>query len=246
MFISNGRLPDSRSRRWAVGARFLVLTLGVAIGCGPGGDPRKAREPVPEIEREPLPTWTELAGEVAADRLNVILVTIDTLRADRLSSYGSELVSTPHMDRLAREGVRFSNAATAVPFTLPAHCSIMTGTYPPFHGVRENVGYSLDETLPTLAEVLSAGGWDTAGFISAFVLDSRWGIGRGFDRYRDDFQLDPNKPSVNVGQVQHEGPDTIATTGAQPDSSGTPSRNENRPMGPLVSICANPARGCRA
>ncbi len=209
MFISNGRLPDLRSLPWAVGARFLVLTLGVAVGCGPGGDPGDAPEPVPEAEREPLPTWTELAGEVAADRLNVILVTIDTLRADRLSSYGSELVSTPHMDRLAREGVRFSNAATAVPFTLPAHCSIMTGTYPPFHGVRENVGYSLDETLPTLAEVLSVAGWDTAGFISAFVLDSRWGIGRGFDRYRDDFQLDPNKPSVNVGQVQHEGTDTI-------------------------------------
>ena len=189
------------------GARALaaVLAFGLLLGCAPESDP----EPRPETAPEPLPTWEELAGEVALDRLNVILVTIDTLRADRLSSYGSEQVSTPHIDRLAREGVRFSNAATTVPFTLPAHSSIMTGTYPPFHGVRENVGYYLDETVPTLAERLSAAGWDTAGFVSAFVLDSRWGIGRGFGRYRDDFQLDPNKPSVNVGQVQHDGRDTI-------------------------------------
>ncbi len=209
MVISKGTLRHLRSSHWALGSRFLAICVAVLVGCAPGDAPRDASEPVPEVAGEPLPTWEETAGDVAADRLNVILVTIDTLRADRLSSYGSELVSTPHMDRLAREGVRFSNAATAVPFTLPAHCSIMTGTYPPFHGVRENVGYSLDETLPTLAEVLSRGGWDTAGFVSAFVLDSRWGIGRGFDRYRDDFQLDPNKPSVNVGHVQHEGPDTI-------------------------------------
>ena len=131
------------------GGRALaaVLALGLLLGCAPESDP----EPHPETAPEPLPTWAELAGDVAADRLNVILVTIDTLRADRLSSYGSEQVSTPHIDRLAREGVRFSNAATAVPFTLPAHCSIMTGTYPPFHGVRENVGYYLDETVPTLS-----------------------------------------------------------------------------------------------
>ena len=189
------------------GARALaaVLAFGLLPGCAPESDP----EPRPETAPEPLPTWEDLAGEVALDRLNVILVTIDTLRADRLSSYGSEQVSTPHIDRLAREGVRFSNAATTVPFTLPAHSSIMTGTYPPFHGVRENVGYYLDETAPTLAERLSAAGWDTAGFVSAFVLDSRWGIGRGFGRYRDDFQLDPNKPSVNVGQVQRDGRDTI-------------------------------------
>ena len=198
-----------RSLPTVVGSRLLALSLAVLAGCAPGDEPGDTPEPVPEVEREPLPTWEDLAGDIETNRLNVVLVTIDTLRADRLSSYGSEEVSTPHMDRLAREGVRFSNAATAVPFTLPAHSSIMTGTYPPFHGVRENVGYSLDESLPTLAEELSAGGWATAGFVSAFVLDSRWGIGRGFDHYRDDFQLDPNKPSVNVGQVQHEGPDTI-------------------------------------
>ena len=120
-----------RSLPTVVGSRFLAISLAVLAGCAPGDDPRDTPEPVPEVEREPLPTWGELAGGIETNGLNVVLVTIDTLRADRLSSYGSEQVSTPHMDRLAREGVRFSNAATAVPFTLPAHSSIMTGTYPP-------------------------------------------------------------------------------------------------------------------
>jgi arylsulfatase A-like enzyme/Flp pilus assembly protein TadD len=113
------------------------------------------------------------------------------------------------MDLLAAEGVRFSNAATAVPFTLPAHSTIMTGTYPPTHGVRENVGYYLDENIPTLAEVLSQAGYSTAGFVSAFVLDSRWGIARGFDHYFDDFDLRTEK-QVNLGSVQRPGTETIA------------------------------------
>ncbi len=151
--------------------------------------------------------WRRLAGDRDPARLNVILITIDTLRADRLSSYGGE-VATPHMDALAAEGVRFSNAASAVPFTLPAHSSIMTGTYPPHHGVRENVGYFLDESVPTLAETLLEAGHSTGGFVSAFVLDRRWGIGRGFDRYFDDFEI-RSDTQVNLGSVQREGPETI-------------------------------------
>jgi arylsulfatase A-like enzyme/Tfp pilus assembly protein PilF len=150
----------------------------------------------------------ELLGAIAPSQLNVILVTVDTLRADRLSSYGSQRVETPAMDALARDGVRFSNAASTVPFTLPAHSSMMTGTYPPYHGVRENVGYVLDERLPTLAGELSAQGWSTAAFVSAFVLDSRWGIGRGFDTYFDDFELDGRKS--NLGSVQREGRETLS------------------------------------
>ncbi len=144
----------------------------------------------------------------AAAPLNVVLITVDTLRADRLGSYGSRRVATPNMDALAAEGVRFDNAASAVPFTLPAHSTLMTGTYPPHHGVRENVGYTLDDSLPTLAERLAAGGWTTGGFVSAFVLDSRWGIGRGFSTYFDDF--DPQESgSTNLGSVQRDGAETI-------------------------------------
>lgn len=149
-----------------------------------------------------------LLGSVPADRLHVVLITIDTLRADRLSCLGSD-VETPHLDRLAADGVLFTNASTTVPFTLPAHSSILTGTYPPFHGVRENVGYFLGEQNRTLGEILGAEGWQTAGFVSAFVLDARWGIARGFEHYFDDFDLaafdDPN-----LGSVQRPGSETIA------------------------------------
>lgn len=151
----------------------------------------------------------QIAAEWDPERLNVVLITIDTLRADRLSCYGGRRVETPHLDALAREGIRFANAASTVPFTLPAHSSLMTGTYPPYHGVRENVGYFLDDSLPTLAERLAAGGWTTAAFVSAFVLDGRWGIGRGFDTYFDDFELEASGPA-NLGAVQRDGRETIA------------------------------------
>ena len=155
------------------------------------------------------PTSSEWRGEIAPNDLNIVLITIDTLRSDRVSSYGSDLVDTPNIDSFASDGVLFSNAASTVPFTLPAHSSILTGLYPPGHGVRENVGYTLDDSIPTLAEVLSEGGWNTAGFVSAFVLDRRWGIGRGFDHYFDDFDL-AEFDTPSLGSVQRSGDVTIA------------------------------------
>ncbi|HQQ75803.1 MAG TPA: sulfatase-like hydrolase/transferase [Thermoanaerobaculia bacterium] len=143
---------------------------------------------------------------------NVILITLDTFRSDRLSCYGSRIVDTPNIDAFAAEGVRFTNAASTVPLTLPAHASIMTGLYPPGHGVRENVGTVLDGRIPTLAELLGKSGWTTGGFVSAFVLDHRWGIGRGFDRYFDDFDLGGLGTAnvANVGLVRRDGADTVA------------------------------------
>jgi arylsulfatase A-like enzyme/predicted Zn-dependent protease len=148
-------------------------------------------------------------SEVDSVSLNVILITIDTLRSDHVSCYGDSPVATPNMDRLAAEGVRFTNAASTVPFTLPAHASIMTGTYPPRHGIRENVGYFLGDEPPTIAQTLQAAGRETGGFVSAFVLDSRWGIGRGFDRYFDEFDL-AEFENPNLGSVQRSGDETIA------------------------------------
>jgi arylsulfatase A-like enzyme/Tfp pilus assembly protein PilF len=178
---------------------FVVVGALTTFGCGRAEQPEKPLE-------APSSEWR---GEIAPDDLNIILVTIDTLRSDRVSSYGSNLVETPNIDGFASEGVLFSNAASTVPFTLPAHSSILTGLYPPGHGVRENVGYTLDPSIPTLAEVLSGGGWTTAGFVSAFVLDSRWGIGRGFDHYFDDFNL-ADFETANLGSVQRSGDVTIA------------------------------------
>jgi arylsulfatase A-like enzyme/Tfp pilus assembly protein PilF len=175
---------------------LLIVSM---IGCG-------LTEKAEQLVEVPDTTWR---GEVAPNDLNVILVTLDTLRSDRVSSYGSDLVDTPNIDSFASEGVLFSNAASTVPFTLPAHSSILTGLYPPGHGVRENVGYTLDPGIPTLAEVLSEGGWTTAGFVSAFVLDRRWGIGRGFDHYFDDFDL-AEFDTPNLSSVQRTGDVTVA------------------------------------
>ncbi len=127
------------------------------------------------------------AGRIEARPLNVILVTADTLRADKLGCYGNGEIATPNLDRLAQEGVVFENASTAVPVTLPSHASILTGTYPVFHGVHENGARALEAARTTLAEVLKARGYQTGAFVGAFVLDSRWGLDQGFDRYVDDF-----------------------------------------------------------
>ncbi len=145
--------------------------------------------------------------------LNLVLVTLDTVRADRLPAYGYRGIATPALDAVAREGVRFANAASTVPFTLPAHSSILTGLYPPRHGVRENVGFVLAAEIPTLAERLRAAGYSTAGFVSAFVLDGRWGIGRGFETYVDDF--DPKQiESANLASAQRDGAETVASATA--------------------------------
>ena len=197
--------PEARPRFRALWLLIMVAGLGALCVVGVFLYQSVSRY----APASPETSWSRLAGELPVAEMNVILVTIDTLRADRLGCYGNPSVETPHLDQLAREGIRFSNAASTVPFTLPAHSSLMTGTYPPHHGVRENVGYVLDPRFPTLAERLANGGWDTAGFVSAFVLDSRWGISRGFDTYFDDFDLGESQ-RANLGSVQRDGAETVA------------------------------------
>ncbi len=119
----------------------------------------------------------------ARQQPNVLLITVDTLRADALSCNGPKKVSTPQLDRLARGGVNFTRARSSVPLTLPAHASIMTGNHPPVHGVRDNGTYRLPEEQLTLAEVLDRQGYETAAFVGAFVLDRDFGIAQGFRVY---------------------------------------------------------------
>ncbi|MCW5889397.1 MAG: sulfatase-like hydrolase/transferase [bacterium] len=117
---------------------------------------------------------------------NVLFVTIDTLRADRLGCYGFGLAITPAVDRLAREGVRCSDAITSAPITLPAHASMFTGLFPPAHGVRDNGNYALAPEAMTLAERLRDAGYATGAVVSAAVLAKRYGLDQGFDAYDDD------------------------------------------------------------
>lgn len=121
----------------------------------------------------------------AATVQNLVLITIDTIRADHLSCNGSQKVRTPNLDRLAREGVNFTRARSPVPLTLPAHASILTGNYPPSHTVRSNGEYRLPEQQTSLAEVLQDRGYRTAAFVASFVLDRRFGLDQGFDHYDD-------------------------------------------------------------
>lgn len=116
---------------------------------------------------------------------NLVVITVDTLRADRLGVYGHVNARTPTIDGLARRGARFSRAFAPAPVTLPSHASLMTGRYPPKHGARHN-GMRLDPSVPTLAERLRSAGFATAAFVGAFPLDRRFGLNKGFDPYNDE------------------------------------------------------------
>ncbi len=126
-------------------------------------------------------------GPAAVRPLNVYLVTLDTTRADHLGCYGYRDIETPIMDRLAAEGVLYEKALAPAPITLPAHASILTGTYPIFHGVRDNNGFYVADESITLAEVLGENGYETAAFVGSFPLDSQTNINQGFDLYDDNY-----------------------------------------------------------
>jgi arylsulfatase A-like enzyme/Tfp pilus assembly protein PilF len=122
-------------------------------------------------------------------RTNVVLISIDTLRADHVGAYGFARPTTPNIDAVAREGVVFKNVHTPVPMTLPAHVSMLTGTLPPTHGLRDNLLNKLPDASLTLAEMLKAAGYTTGAVVSSFVLDRRFGTSQGFDSYDDQFQV---------------------------------------------------------
>jgi len=130
-------------------------------------------------------SWRERSLRSAPRPLDVVLITLDTTRADRLGCYGGGDTS-PNLDGLARGGVLFRRAYAHVPLTAPSHSSLLTGLLPPRHGVHDNGGYVLKEDLPTLAEPFVEAGYRTAAFVSAFVLDRRFGLARGFATYQDD------------------------------------------------------------
>lgn len=155
----------------------------------------------------------------AAAGYDLLLVTLDTTRADHLGAYGYPAAETPHLDRLARAGVRFTEAMTPVPLTLPAHASMLTGLWPQHHGARVNSEFRLGQEGSTLAEKLGAAGYSTAAFVSAFVLESRYGVDRGFATYDD--AVDPVAgPSFAAGTLERKAPGTteayLAWAGGQP------------------------------
>ena len=144
----------------------------------------------------------------APDALNVVVVTLDTTRADRLGCYGFRGDLTPNIDALARDGVVFDHSTATVPLTFPSHSSIFTGQVPPHHGVRDNGGFFLDEEKVTLAERLREAGFATGAFVAAWVLESKWGLAQGFEQYSDTFDLSKYKV-VSLGTVQKPGDEVM-------------------------------------
>ena len=143
-----------------------------------------------------------LAGVPAqAQRLNLILVTIDTLRPDRLGCYGNSNIRTPNLDRLAKSGVLFENAVTPTPLTAPSHATLFTGLYPTVHKVRDTGGFILDPAHKTLASRLREQGWDTAAFVGSSVLARSFGFDQGFALYDDQMpRKDPAKAASEYAE----------------------------------------------
>jgi arylsulfatase A-like enzyme len=157
------------SRRHAVPTAALSVLAAATFGCSDPVDPG----PPPEIR-------------------NVLLISIDTLRADHMGIYGFDRDTTPNLDSLARDGTLFRSAVSSAPITLPSHSTLFTGKYPTAHGVHDNNTAGLREAHTTLAEILKAEGFLTHAIVSGAPLASRYGLDQGFDRYQDDLVRSPN------------------------------------------------------
>ena len=152
--------------------------------------------------------WTRSRGSSRAGGGPVVLISIDTLRADHLPVYGYTHLRTPNIDTLAAQGAVFEQAWSHAPQTLPAHTSILSGRLPFEHGVRDNIGFTVKPGQWMIQKALAARGWPAGGFVSAFVLRSATGIGQGFTTY--DSEMPPSSGELSIGQVQRSGENTLA------------------------------------
>lgn len=169
MAVTTIRTSPRRSMARGMG-RILPVLLGAILLAG-GTAEGKDHTPGPVISPGPR---------------NVLLITLDTTRADHLSCYGSPVLTSPHIDALAQRGVRFSRATAVIPLTGPGHATILTGLYPRDHGAIRN-GVPMAHDIPTLATILSSRGYSTAAFVSGWTLRRQMaGLGRGFDTFDDD------------------------------------------------------------
>jgi arylsulfatase A-like enzyme len=185
-----------------ISKRLIAVAIIIGIGVGAAYLTRAQRTVTGTTDLGALPRGVTPAA------LNLVVITLDTTRADRLGAYGYSSAGTPNFDALAEDGVLFDHASTSAPITLPAHSSLFTGRFPPQHGVRDNGGYFLNDKEQTLAETLKARGYATGGFIAAYVLDAKWGIAQGFDTYFDDFDLSKYKV-FSMGAIQRPGNEVV-------------------------------------
>lgn len=170
------RFRDCRSFRSTICLCAYLTSLVVGVGAAQAPPTRST------------PTEQRSSARNAANaNTSVILITIDTLRADHVGCYGAQGVKTPTLDGLARDGVVFEHALSQVPLTWPSHAVILTGTYPFQNGVQDFTGQPLDPQIRSVAQAFKQSGYSTGAVVSAFVLDRSWGLARGFDLYDDAF-----------------------------------------------------------
>jgi arylsulfatase A-like enzyme/Flp pilus assembly protein TadD len=185
-----------------VTARFrttvAILALAGTLACERGENAQ------PSSTAEAKPATSAASPRPRAGSVNLLLVTLDTTRADRLGCYGDRRAETPTLDGLAREGVVFDQAVAVAPVTLPSHASILTGLYPPRHGCRDNSDFRLPERETTLAEHLAAQGYATEAVVAAFVLSGALGLAQGFDGY-DEPSAAPRAGVAAGAAVRFEG-----------------------------------------
>jgi choline-sulfatase len=153
--------------------------------------------------------WALAASARRPQPANVILITIDTIRADHVGCYGAVDVKTPTLDGLARDGLVFERAISQVPLTWPSHAAILTGTYPFQNGVQDFTGQPLDPRFRSVAQVFKQQGYATGAVVSAFVLDRSWGLGRGFDFYDDAFSAETFRQK-DIGLVDRKAGESVS------------------------------------
>jgi len=169
------------------GLAALALLATLLTGCGGSGS-------------EPAGAAPGAAAAGASRGADVVLITIDTLRADALGFAGDKRAETPVLDRLAAAGRVYTDAHAHNVVTLPSHTNILTGRYPFQHGVRDNSGFVLPESVPTIAHFLRRAGYATGAFVAAYPLDARFGLGRGFDVYDDHYPLGSNPDEFVIAE----------------------------------------------
>ncbi|HET9768414.1 MAG TPA: sulfatase-like hydrolase/transferase, partial [Thermoanaerobaculia bacterium] len=182
----SGRV-QARGRALGLVAAALLVGCPLLIGCRGKGEAAGAPGPFPKAP--------------------VVLITIDTLRSDRLPAYGYRKVATPALDALRSDSVLFSRAYSNVPLTLPSHASLLSGRLPGYHGVRDNSGYRFRaERTPYLPALLHDAGYRTGGAVSAFVLRAETGLATGFDAYDSSIDV---RASESLGNSQRPGKQTV-------------------------------------
>lgn len=186
-----------RGDRFGTGSLFVATLVVVNLGCG---------------APHPAGSSQGTTATPALSSATVVVISVDTLRADRVGCYGRPAAGTAHLDALAASGARFSSAETTAPLTLCAHSSLLTGRTVPAHGVLNNGTYALPEVVPTLAEAAKRAGFSSGAFVSSAVLARRYGLARGFDRYDDQIDHGGPRQGLVVHYDERSGRETVART----------------------------------